>query len=160
MRTHYSGGILVLLAKDWTFIEKFWLVDLSGTASALSRQYAIRGIKATDPADIFRSYLLMLQVGCTSVTAWVDELRRVPLYAIVSGFFPGSTPGVGTFYDFFARLWPAASPHLTGRIKPKRKKKPSQTYRGQSISSKLIPLLPPLPIWRRLNAERLLVRWR
>ena len=58
LRTHYSGGILVLVAKDWTFIEKFWLVDLSGTASVLSRQYATRGIHAT---DLLHSYLLMLQ---------------------------------------------------------------------------------------------------
>ncbi|WP_241716798.1 hypothetical protein [Sulfoacidibacillus ferrooxidans] len=33
LRAHYSGGILVLVAKDWTFIEKFWKVDLSSTAS-------------------------------------------------------------------------------------------------------------------------------
>lgn len=28
-----------------------------------------------------------------------------PLYAILSGFEPGNTPGVGTFYDFINRLW-------------------------------------------------------
>ena len=128
----------MLLAKDWTFIEKFWLVDLSGTASVLSRQYANRGIKATDPANLFRSCLLMLQVGCPCVTAWVDELRRVPLYAIISGFLPGNTPGVGTFYDFFTRRWLSASPHLTAPVKPKRKKrlsirhpKPDTTYRRE-----------------------------
>ncbi|WP_241716284.1 transposase [Sulfoacidibacillus ferrooxidans] len=151
LRTHYSGGILVLLAKDWTFIEKFWLADLSNTASVLSRQYAIRGIKATDSADLFRSYLLMLQVGCTSVTAWVDELRRVPLYAIISGFFPGHTPGVGTFYDFFARLWPSASPHLTGRIKPKRKKKPVKGKKGEKA-----PTTTPKKVERLVR--RILIR--
>src|SRR5579875_2686125 len=131
LRTHYSGGILMLVAKDWTFIEKFWLVDLSGTASVLSRQYATRGIHATDPADILRSYLLMLQVGCISVTKWVDELRRVPLYAIISGFIPGHTPGVGTFYDFFTRLWPSTNRHLTGLLKPKRNKKPVKGKKGE-----------------------------
>jgi hypothetical protein len=79
LRAHYSGGILVLVANDWPFIEKFWLIDLSGTASLLSGQYASRSIPATDTADLLRSYLLMLQVGQTPITKRVDELRRVPL---------------------------------------------------------------------------------
>ena len=126
LRSHYSGGILVLVAKDWTFIEKFWMVDLSGTASLLNRQYATHGIQATDPANLLRAYLLMLQVGQLSITAWVDELRRVPLYAIISGFEPGHTPGVGTFYDFVARLWPLTSSHISGQVKPKRNKEAGQ----------------------------------
>ena len=131
LRTHYAGGILVLVTHDWPFIEKCWLLDLSGTASLLSDQYASGGIVATDPANLLRAYLLMLQVGQTSLTKWVDELRRVPLYAIISGFLPGHTPGVGTFYDFFARLWPSASPHLTNPRKPKRKKKPIKGKKGE-----------------------------
>gem|GEM_PF-5094375 len=82
----------MLLAKDWTFIEKFWLADLSGTASVLCRQYANRGIEATDPADLFRSYLLMLQVGCTSATEWIDELRRVPYTPSSVASFPDIPP--------------------------------------------------------------------
>src|SRR5579875_2686124 len=151
LRTHYSGGILMLVAKDWTFIEKFWLVDLSGTASVLSRQYATRGIHATDPADILRSYLLMLQVGCISVTKWVDELRRVPLYAIISGFIPGHTPGVGTFYDFFTRLWPSTNRHLTGPLKPKRNKKPVKGKKGEKA-----PTTTPKKVERLVN--RILLR--
>lgn len=151
LRTHYSGGILVLVAKDWTFIEKFWLVDLSGTASLLSSQYATRGINATGPANLFRSYLLMLQVGRTSITAWVDELRRVPLYAIISGLEPSHTPGVGTFYDFLARLWPLTSPHISARYKPKRNKKPVTGKKGEKA-----PTTTPKKIERLVH--RLLVR--
>ena len=151
LRTHYSGGILLLVAKDWTFIEKFWLLDLSGTASLLKSRYATHGIKATDPANILRAYLLMLQVGRTSITAWVDDLRRVPLYAIISGFEPGHTPGVGTFYDFFARFWPLASPHISARLKPKRNKKPVKGKKGEKA-----PTTTPKKIERLVN--RLLVR--
>lgn len=131
LRTHYAEGILVLVNKDWSFIEKFWLVDLSATASILHCHYATRGIQATDPANLLRAYLLMLQVGQSSVTAWVDELRRVPLYAIISSFEPGHTPGVGTFYDFFFRSWPLTSPHIASRRKPKRKKKPVKGKKGE-----------------------------
>ena len=46
---------------------------------------------------MFRSFLLFLltkpEIG---ITAWVNELYRVPLYAILSGFVPGDVPGVGT----------------------------------------------------------------
>lgn len=151
LRTHYSGGVLMLVAKDWSLIEKFWLVDLSATASLLSPQYATRGIKATDPANLLRSYLLMMQVGRTSITEWVDELRRVPLYAIISGFEPKHTPGVGTFYDFFARFWPLATPHVTGRHKPKRTKKPVKGKKGEKA-----PTNTPHKVERLVN--RILLR--
>jgi len=54
--------------------------------------------------DQLRAFLMMLQVSQTSLTKRVYELRRVPLYAIISGFLPDHTPSVGTFYDFFSRL--------------------------------------------------------
>lgn len=33
------------------------------------------------------------------ITEWVNQMKRVPYYAILSGFEPGDIPGVGTFYD-------------------------------------------------------------
>lgn len=48
-----------------------------------------------------RSYLLSIDFKVTSVTEWAAQLKINPLYAIVSGFEVGDTPGVGTFYDFF-----------------------------------------------------------
>ncbi|MDY3910274.1 MAG: hypothetical protein SOZ48_11170, partial [Eubacterium sp.] len=41
----------------------------------------------------------------TSLTEWAAQLKINPLYAILSGFEFGDTPGVGTFYDFLNRLW-------------------------------------------------------
>jgi len=101
--------------------------------------------------NVTSSYLLMLQVGQTSITAWVDELRRVPLYAIISGFEPGHTPGIGTFYDFVARLWPLTSSHISGQLKPKRNKKPVKGKKGEKA-----PTTTPKKIERLVN--RLLVR--
>ena len=34
------------------------------------------------------------------LTEWAAQLKINPLYAILSGFEFGDTPGVGTFYDF------------------------------------------------------------
>lgn len=46
-----------------------------------------------------------------------------PLYAILSGFPFGDTPGVGTFYDFLDRLWDSDSDNLSPHIHPIKKKK-------------------------------------
>lgn len=32
-------------------------------------------------------------------------LKDSPLYTILSGFSFCDTPGIGTFYDFFSRIW-------------------------------------------------------
>ncbi len=65
--------------------------------------------------------------------------------------FPGHTPGVGTFYDFFARLWPSVSPHLTGPVKPKRNKKHVKGKKGEKA-----PTTTPKKVERLV--ERILLR--
>jgi len=73
---------------------------------------------------MLRSYLLFLLTNPTiGITKWVDQLYRVPLYAILSGFEPGDIPGVGTFYDFFGRLWGQEKQNIKPKMKRKRKKK-------------------------------------
>jgi hypothetical protein len=52
----------------------------------------------------------------------LKNLRRVPLYPILSGFEPGDTPGVGTFEDFFKRVWGSTNSNIMPHVKPKRKK--------------------------------------
>lgn len=57
------------------------------------------------------------------------QLKINPLYAILSGFEVGDTPGVGTFYDFLNRLWDSDSDNLNPHVRPvktKKVKKPKQ----------------------------------
>lgn len=49
-----------------------------------------------------RSYLLSIDFKINSITDWVAAMKTNPLYAILSGFEFGNTPGIGTFYDFLA----------------------------------------------------------
>jgi hypothetical protein len=58
-----------------------------------------------DPVCILRSLVLMLDLGYHSVTDWVKALRSDDILAVLSVFEPHNTPGVGTFYGFFDRLW-------------------------------------------------------
>ena len=68
----------------------------------------------------------MLKV--TSITVWCHMLRETPFYAILSGFPFGDTPGVGTFYAFFSRIWQDDSNNLSpkdrfSKIKPPKRKR-------------------------------------
>lgn len=93
LQEHYgSSGILVLVNKDWPTIKKLWITDLSLITNFLSNEYGVKGPLPRDPSSMMRSYLLLILTNPTmSITKWVDELRRVPLYAILSGFEPGNT---------------------------------------------------------------------
>lgn len=121
------GPAAILIAKDWHLAVKCWMADLSALTTLLHDEYSDRGHLPRDPASLLRSYLLLLMTNPQmGLTAWMDEMKRTPIYALLSGFLPGDLPGVGTFYDFFARLWPAVDKNIKSparRRKKKRKKK-------------------------------------
>jgi hypothetical protein len=87
---------------------------------------------------MLQSYLLFLLTNPTiGITKWVDELYRIPLYAILSGFEPNNIPGVGTFYDFFKRFWGNQTPNIKPNIKIKRKnKKKKKPKKGEKSAIK------------------------
>ena len=62
------------------------------------------GCPGRDPVAMLRSCLAMMLCGITSFTVWVGMMRDEPFHALISGFHPDDTPGVGTFYDFQDRL--------------------------------------------------------
>ena len=86
-------------------IEWFWNLDLSFTDTFMADKYSKFGPAPRTPSCMQRSYLLSIDFKVTSLTEWAVQLKMNPLYAILSGFEVGNTPGVGTFYDFLNRLW-------------------------------------------------------
>jgi len=58
-----------------------------------------------------------------SFDLWVERLQHDDLLAIICGFVPGNTPGVGTYYDFLNRFWLAPKPGKIKKFKRKPKKK-------------------------------------
>lgn len=107
----------------WDIIERFWNLDLSYTDEILRNKYSIFGPKPRTPSCMQRSYLLSIVFKVSSLTDWAAQLKINPLYAILSGFDYGDTPGVGTFYDFMHRLWDSDSNHLSPHEHPVKKKK-------------------------------------
>ena len=112
----------------WDIIERFWNLDLSYTDELLRSKYSVFGPKPRTPSCMQRSYLLSIDFKVHSLTDWAAQLKINPLYAILSGFEFGDTPGVGTFYDFLNRLWDSDEPNLSSHLRPakdKRIKKPA-----------------------------------
>lgn len=91
----------------------------------MMERYSKQGPEPRLPSCMLRSYLLSIKFKITSITRWAALLKENPLYAILSGFSFGDVPGIGTFYDFFSRLWDSHSNNLSPKeryLKPKAKR--------------------------------------
>ena len=142
------------ISKDsWETIIEFWHLDLSDTDSLMMNRYSRLGPEPRLPSCMLRSYLLSIKFKITSITRWAALLKENTLYAILCGFSFGDVPGIGTFYDFFSRLWDSDSDNLSPKerfLKPKTKKgikkgdkTPADT---DSISSRLLPFFQRHPV--------------
>jgi len=124
------------IPKDsWDIIERLWLTDLSSVDKLMESQYSVYGPQPRLPSDMLRSYLASILFGIPSITKWVSQMRICPLYAIVSGFPFWKTPGIGTFYDFFSRLWQSGDANFSSHIhspKPKVKKPSKKGAKAES----------------------------
>lgn len=96
-------------------------------------KYSVFGPKPRTPSCMQRSFLLSIDFKVTSLTDWAAQLKINPLYAILSGFEFGDTPGVGTFYDFLNRLWDSDSDNLSPHIHLTKDKAKSQKLRGPRL---------------------------
>lgn len=132
----YYPNALDLPYSSWQIINHFWYLDLSPVDIKMADQYSIFGPRPRLPSCMLRSMLLMLEFSVTSFTKWAEQLQLNPLYAILSGFRVGNTPGVGTFYDFVDRLWLSDDNNFNENIhapKPSKVKRPSR--KGQKADS-------------------------
>ena len=111
-----------LARSTWDIIERFGNLDLSFTDTFMADKYSKFGPAPRTPSSMQRSYLLSIDFKVTSITEWAAQLKINPLYAILSGFEPDNTPGVGTFYDFINRLWNSDDDHMSPHIHPLKTK--------------------------------------
>lgn len=98
-------GIKIPLKFQDVFIKLYHL-NLSSVRCILKEHYSHQGAPARCPEDMLRSALAMTELGIIQIDEWVNFLRSFPSPAIISGFLPEDIPGVGTFYDFFDKLYP------------------------------------------------------
>jgi len=115
---------------------------------------ATMGCIGRDPVAMFRSCLAMMLCGVTSFTVWVGMMRDDRFYALISGFHPDDTPGVGTFYGFQDRLLQRPRQPQTTTRRPYRSR--DQRDRNKQHKDKN-DLRPHKNIVNRL-ADRILAR--
>ena len=112
----------------------------------MSDKYSVFGPKPRTPSCMQRSILLSIDFKVTSFTDWAAQLKINPLYAILSGFEFGDTPGVGTFYDFINRLWNSDSDNFSTHehpLKSKVKKPKTKGTKADSIEKVTVAQLLP-----------------
>jgi transposase len=137
-------------------------IDLSPVRDILKNQYSHLGTPAKAPEDMLRSLLTMTKCGFISIDQWVKAMRSFPFFAVISGFKPDNTPGVGTFYDFFDRLWMQdknkSNPKRISKSKRKpRKQRKSKAHQKNSDNNNLPEkgVIQKL-VWRLIKQNHLL----
>lgn len=128
----------------WDIIDRFCNLDLSYTDEMMRSKYPKFGPAPRTPSCMQRSYLLSIDFKVMSVTEWAAQLKINPLYALLSGFEVGDTPGIGTFYDFFSKLWNSEdknlNPHLH-KLKVPVKKPVKKGCKAQPVDKTTIKQL-------------------
>jgi len=126
----YYPDVSSLPRSTWEIIERFFLTDLSNTDLIMKNRYSVFGPEPRLPSCMLRSYQLSLEFKITSITDWVAALQSCPLYAVASGFEFGDTPGIGTFYDFFDRLWMSDDDNFSPHIHQQKQKVKKPSAKG------------------------------
>lgn len=153
LRTHYGPGV-VIINKDWPLAAKLWMTDLSAITTLLQDAYSNQGPMPRDPSSMLRSYLVSLMTNPgIGVTEWINEMKRTPIYAILSGFDFDDLPGVGTFYDFFHRLWSAVDKHLKPMKQRRRKGKVRKGKKGEKAPTTTPGRVKRLVEWMIRHAD-------
>ena len=134
LRKYYPDSD-ALARSTWNIIGRFWNLDLSFTHTFMADKYSKFGPAPRTPSCMQRSYLLSIDFKVTSITEWAAQLKINPLYAILSGFEPGNTPGVGTFYDFINRLWNSDDDHMSPHIHPPKTRVKKPKTKGTKADS-------------------------
>lgn len=145
LRKHYPDPD-AFSRSTWDIIERFWSLDLSFTDEFMKDKYSKFGPAPRTPSCMQRSYLLSIDFKVTSITDWAAQLKINPLYAILSGFEVGDTPGTGTFYDFLNRLWDSDDDNFSSHIHPIKPKVKKPNRKGSKADPvEKVPVSQLLP---------------
>ena len=116
--------------------HKFRDLNLSAVDQIMQSHYSNVGPKPWPPSVMLRALLVMIAYKCTTIARWITQLRVSPILAIICGFDPNQTPGVGTLYDFMSRLWDLSTDNYSSNIKqPQKNKLKKPKAKGQKAES-------------------------
>ena len=131
LRKYYPDADSSIDAATWEIMEQFWNLDLSPVDQILQDRYSKYGPPPRLPSDLLRTYLLSLEFKIASITLCASQLKQNYLYAILSVFTVGDTPGIGTFYDLFSRLWVSDKSNISDPVHPPKGKPKKPKKKGE-----------------------------
>jgi hypothetical protein len=86
-------------------IAKLTFLNLDSLAAHLAPYYSHTRRPALHQPEIFRSFILMLDRGYSSIDSWFNTLMTYDILAVLIGCNPGDLPPLGSYYDLIDRLW-------------------------------------------------------
>ena len=137
-------------------ISKLHILNLDPLKELLAPCYSSTGRPSINQAEIFRSLVLMNNLGYP-LDQWTGKLSKNPVLQLVCGFH-GKLPGIASYYDFISRII-----KLDEKPRHKQKKrKPTKKLGKEKIPPKhpgiVQKLVDKILVGRRLDRrpERLL----
>lgn len=118
-------------------------------------RYSVFGPEPRLPSDMLRAILVSAAFKITSYTRFAADLKENLLHAIISGFFVGNTPSVGTFYDFHRRLWLSSDKNLTNAVRPPKLK--PQKPKGKEQKAAPVEKLTVYDLFQQFEKNLLLI---
>lgn len=85
--------------------DKLLMLDLDLLHDALRPYYSLTARPSILQPEIFRSLVLMIDCGFTSLKKWYAILRSDSLLAFIIGCDSNQFPSLDSYYDFMNRLW-------------------------------------------------------
>ena len=85
--------------------EKLDSLNLDAIGVLWAPFYSNTGRPAKNQPEILRSFVLMMDLGFTSIDRWQKYLQNDFILATLIGCFLDSLPPLGSYYDFINRLW-------------------------------------------------------
>lgn len=112
-------------------ISKLYILDLDPLKPLIAPRYSSTGRPSVNQPEIFRSLVLMNNLGL-SLDEWIVKLSTNRALQIACGFFDGKLPAIASYYDFNSRIIKLDD---KPRVKPK-KCKPRKKYGKQKMPHK------------------------
>ena len=85
--------------------EKLDSLNLDPIGVLLAPYYSNTGRPAKNQPEILRSFVLMMDLGFTSIDRWQKYLKNDFILSTLIGCTLDSLPPLGSYYDFIDRLW-------------------------------------------------------
>ncbi len=137
-------------------ISKVFILDIDPLRELVAPLYSTTGRPAENQSEIFRSFIMMSDMGY-SLDEWVVKLSLNPVLRIACGF-QGKLPAVASYYDFINRLIKLDENPRIKRKKRKPRKKHGKKKMPPKHPGTVKKIVKEIIGGRRLNnrPERLL----